>query len=74
MKKIEDLEKTVLKLCEKMERLETALIRLDIHTRDYPPPLPPRSKNIQQQAPPITHEVSLQISPGLLIPVKSTDL
>ena len=69
--KVNDLEKNMHKLIERMERLETAVVRLQVANRELPPPLPPRNKTIP---PTITQEVSLQISPGFLVPAKLTDL
>ena len=74
--KIDDLEKNMEKIIKRMEKLETAVVGLqlsNIPTRDPAPPLPPRNKT-KQQVHPVTHEVSLQIPPGFLIPAKLTDL
>ena len=68
--KIEDLEKNMEKLIARIDRLETAVIKLQ-NKRELPPPLPPRNKAIPTT---ITQEVSLQISPGFLVPAKLTDL
>ena len=65
--KVEDLEKNMEKLIERMNRLEAAVVVLQNSSKQLPPPLPPRNKTI-------TQEVSLQISPGFLIPAKLTDL
>lgn len=69
--KVEDLEKNMEKLIERMERLERAVVRLQNSKKELPPPLPPRNVTIP---PTITQDVSLQISPGFLVPAKLTDL
>ena len=69
--KIEDLDKNMEKLIERVERLERAVVRLQNSKKELPPPLPPRNVTIP---PTITQDVSLQISPGFLVPAKLTDL
>ncbi len=69
--KIEDLGKNMEKITKRMERLERAVVRLQNSKKELPPPLPPRNITLP---PTITQDVSLQISPGFLVPAKLTDL
>lgn len=72
LEKIEHVEKSIKKISERMDKLETTVIRLqqaNAHTQN---PLPPPNKTKQRY--PMTQEVSLEISPGFFIPAKLTDL
>ena len=77
---IEGLERSMKLLIERMDRLEVAVLESQCShtsTKDVPPPLPPRNTPKLHPSPqqhPVTHEVSLSIPPGYLIPVKLTDL
>ena len=81
---VEGLKMNMEKMLERMDKLESALSESpqsqNITNRDLPPPLPPRNTpklNLMQDQPrpqPVTHQVSLRIPPGYLVPVKLTDL
>ena len=77
---IDGLKRSMKLLIERMDRLEVAVLESQcshVSTENIPPPLPPRNApklhpTVQQL--PVTHDVSLSIPPGYLIPVKLTDL
>lgn len=76
---IEGLKRSMKLLTERMDRLEVAVFESQCShtsTKDVPPPLPPRNTPKLHPTPqqhPVTHDVSLSIPPGYLIPVKLTD-